>query len=182
MRSFQIPEKFFKALSEQENKLYVRIWFGFWLAGYVDSIFEPDFVEKQIEHLAKYKLDADEIKRIYQFGIEILSDGGFKIIQSTGKKQKIFDVNRKKAEQVLDHLNKTVGSAFSAKSENNIKIISDRINEGYHFHEFVTVIETKAAEWGNNPEMQQYLRPLTLFNKSKFENYLHAKKLTPVKT
>ena len=33
------------------------------------------------------------------------------------------------------------------------------------------VIDAKCNEWRGNPKMEKYLRPQTLFNKSKFETY-----------
>jgi hypothetical protein len=41
--------------------------------------------------------------------------------------------------------------------------------------DFRRVIENIAASWGRNPEMQNYLRPETLFS-NKFESYLNWKK------
>ena len=55
------------------------------------------------------------------------------------------------------------------------------MNEGYKLNDFITVIDKKTAEWGNDPKMSQYLRPITLFG-TKFESYLNQQTVSGSRT
>ena len=56
------------------------------------------------------------------------------------------------------------------------KFINARINEGYKETDFYKVIDVKCSKWLNDPKMNEYLRPETLFG-TKFESYLNEKPL-----
>ena len=47
------------------------------------------------------------------------------------------------------------------------------MKEGYTVEDCKAVIDKKASEWMNS-DMQQFLRPKTLFNATNFENYMNA--------
>jgi uncharacterized phage protein (TIGR02220 family) len=74
---------------------------------------------------------------------------------------------------IIEHLNQAVGSRFDHRSKDSIKHISARLRDGFSVDEIKTVIDKKAAEWLNDDTMHKYLRPTTLFNREKFENYLN---------
>ncbi|MDD5006623.1 MAG: conserved phage C-terminal domain-containing protein [Candidatus Omnitrophica bacterium] len=76
---------------------------------------------------------------------------------------------------IIDFLNLKTGSTFKKNSKSTNKHISARIREGYSLDDFKMVIDFKNLEWGENPEMKEYLRPITLFG-TKFESYLMAAK------
>ena len=78
------------------------------------------------------------------------------------------------ASEVVDYLNEKTGKHFKASSSANVKFISARAKEGYTAEDFKKVIDTKTAEW-KGTDMEQYLRPETLFSASKFEGYLNQK-------
>ena len=78
------------------------------------------------------------------------------------------------ASEVVDYLNEKTGKHFKASSSANVKFISARAKEGYTAEDFKKVIDTKTAEW-KGTDMEQYLRPETLFSASKFESYLNQK-------
>lgn len=78
------------------------------------------------------------------------------------------------AAEVVDYLNEKTGKHFKTTSAANVKFISARAKEGYTAEDFKKVIDTKTAEW-KGTDMEQYLRPETLFNASKFESYLNQK-------
>lgn len=167
MRQFVIPEAFFKSLAEKE-KLYGRIWF-YWLSNVVDDIFEPDFLDKQKKQFPK----VSEITEVYNFGIQLLQNG-FSIIDND-----VIETQEKAlVNQIIEYLNSKSGTSFSASKGVNSKLIISRIKEGYSLSEFKLVIDNKVRDWKDN-EMQKYLRPLTLFNKSKFENYLNENNNEP---
>ncbi len=165
MRKFVIPEIFFKSIAEK-GKLYSRIWF-YWLSGFVDELFEPDFIEKQE---AKFKMS--EIKEIYHFGIRFLQQD-FKIIQNKKEKKSISKEHRDIAIQVIEYLNSKAETTFSVKLGSNIDLICARLKEGYTLQDFKLVIDKKVKDW-KGTDWAKYLRPSTLFAKSKIENYLNS--------
>ena len=75
--------------------------------------------------------------------------------------------------EIIDYLNEKTGSAYRASSKATREHIRARYREGYTLEDFKTVILKKSEEWAGT-EMQQYLRPETLFG-TKFESYLNAK-------
>lgn len=162
MRYFLFNEIFFKKLAEKGN-LFSRLWI-YWLGEFPDEIFEQSFLEKQIINLKRH-IQETEITEIYNYGMEYLKD--FKISQTKSKKEEI-----KVAEQVIDYLNSVSGASFK-KTESNFNIIVPRFNEGFTFEDFKIVIDKKYQEW-KSTDMMKFFRPITLFSKSKFENYLNS--------
>lgn len=76
-------------------------------------------------------------------------------------------------EEILSYLNEKTGKKFTSRSKSSVKMIKDRLREGYVVDEFKAVIDNKTAVWGNNPDMRIYLRPETLFRPSHFDSYLN---------
>lgn len=56
--------------------------------------------------------------------------------------------------------------------ENNLGLIKERLLNGITPVQCRQVIAKKTREWGDNPRMSSYLRPITLFNAINFEQYL----------
>lgn len=75
---------------------------------------------------------------------------------------------------IIDYLNEKTNKSYSYKSSGNRKLIQARFNEGYQLEDFKKVIDTKNEQWKDEPQMQQYLRPATLFSQ-KFDGYLNEK-------
>lgn len=73
---------------------------------------------------------------------------------------------------IIDYLNTVLQTNYKYKSANTQKHIKARLEEGFTFDDFKAVIDKKTEEW-KDTEMQQYLRPETLFG-NKFESYLNA--------
>lgn len=164
MRKYVIPEIFFKSIAEK-GKLYSRVWF-YWLSGFVDELFEPDFLEKQ-----EASLKLSEIKEIYHFGIRFLQQD-FKIIEN--KKEKVLSKEHKDiAIQVIEYLNSQAETTFSTKLGSNIELICARLKEGYTLQDFKCVIDKKVKDW-KGTDWAKFLRPNTLFAKTKIENYLNS--------
>ena len=80
-------------------------------------------------------------------------------------------------EDIVAHLNQRAGTHYRATTANTRKLIKARLKEGFTVDEFKLVIDKKCADWLNNRDMVQYLRPETLFG-NKFESYLNAKPRT----
>lgn len=90
------------------------------------------------------------------------------------------DNNENKYYIIVDFLNKKAGTKYKFTSQKTKALINKRLAEGFTIDDFKKVVENKCAEWINNPKMEQYLRPETLFG-TKFESYLNAKKTPPQK-
>lgn len=80
--------------------------------------------------------------------------------------------NKEYIVQIVDYLNKELGTKFKSTTEGTKKHINARLNEGYSVEDFKKVIDTKKEQWIDDKKMKTYLRPSTLFG-PKFENYLN---------
>jgi uncharacterized phage protein (TIGR02220 family) len=76
------------------------------------------------------------------------------------------------ADKVIDYLNSQAGTRYK-HTDTNRKLINARLKE-YTKREVFDVITKKCAEWKGS-EMERYLRPSTLFNATKFDEYLNQK-------
>lgn len=76
-------------------------------------------------------------------------------------------------EEVVDHLNQHAGTHYKDTTANTRKLVKARLREGFTVEDIKLVIDKKCADWLNNRDMAQYLRPETLFG-PKFESYLNA--------
>lgn len=72
---------------------------------------------------------------------------------------------------IINYLNEKTGRSFKV-TEKWKSLIKARWNEGQRYDEFIKVIDNKVAEWLDNPKMNKYLRPETLFS-NKFDGYLN---------
>lgn len=76
--------------------------------------------------------------------------------------------------EVVEYLNEKAGTEYRATTQKTRKLIRARFNEDFTLDDFKQVIDTKTSQWLNDPKMNKYLRPETLFG-TKFENYLNEK-------
>jgi uncharacterized phage protein (TIGR02220 family) len=74
---------------------------------------------------------------------------------------------------IVEFLNEKCGTSYRSSTVKTQRLIKARFNEGFTEEDFRKVIETKARDWLGT-EMEQYLRPETLFG-TKFEGYLNQK-------
>jgi len=72
---------------------------------------------------------------------------------------------------LLNYLNDISGKSFK-HVESNLKLIKARLSEGHSEKEIYAVIDRKVTEWQNDPKMAKYIRPATLFNAEKFNQYV----------
>lgn len=79
------------------------------------------------------------------------------------------------AREIVGYLNEKTGSHYSASAQNTVKLIKARMKEGHTVDDFKKVIDNKVAEWKDVPEMEDFLRPNTLFAPSHFDDYLNQK-------
>ena len=93
--------------------------------------------------------------------------------------EKCYQDNRDASEEikftvheVILHLNRRLGTNYRTDSIKTLRLVRARFNQGFRLEDFVKVIDTKAREWKNNPDMAKFLRPSTLFSQGHFEEYL----------
>lgn len=98
--------------------------------------------------------------------------GGSKETLHNNKDNIDKQINNNKIKDIVDYLNLKAGTKFKSSSRATIQHINTRLEEGFTFDDFKTVIDKKCAEWIGT-DFAQYLRPSTLFG-TKFESYLNA--------
>ena len=81
-------------------------------------------------------------------------------------------------EEVIAFLNKTANKDFKATTEATKKAIIARLKEGYSVTQMKDVIEHRWNLW-KGTDMEQYMRPSTLFRPSNFENYVNSLGIKP---
>jgi len=79
--------------------------------------------------------------------------------------------------EIIAHLNEKTGKNYRL-GKNTRKLISARLSEGYTVDDFRTVIDNKCISWSGT-DMEQYLRPSTLFAPSHFDDYLNETPIPP---
>ena len=90
-----------------------------------------------------------------------------------------IDINNKenilkeKIKIVVDYLNEKANTHYQCKGA-TYEIIKARLNDNRSIDDCKHVIDVKCIQWLNT-DMEKYLRPETLFNRTKFESYLNEK-------
>lgn len=72
--------------------------------------------------------------------------------------------------KIINHLNSVAGKNFKP-TETHAKHIRARIAEGHSVEDIMAVIDRKVQEWSGT-DYAQYIRPSTLFNAEKFNQYV----------
>lgn len=75
------------------------------------------------------------------------------------------------ANEILDFLNQKTKRKFRAE-DSNLRLIVSRLKSGVTADECRAVIARKYRDWNEDEKMKKFLRPATLFNPAKFEQYL----------
>jgi uncharacterized phage protein (TIGR02220 family) len=73
--------------------------------------------------------------------------------------------------ELLEFLNSKTERNFRPTSA-NLDLLKARIKEGYTVRDIRIVIARKCREWKGDDKMEKYLRPMTLFNRTKFAQYV----------
>lgn len=76
----------------------------------------------------------------------------------------------KTARAILDFLNEKTGRRYQPVKA-NIEMIVARLKDGATIEEMRMVVAKKCREWSGDPKMAIYLRPATLFNRTKYAQY-----------
>lgn len=74
------------------------------------------------------------------------------------------------AKRILEFLNEKTGRNYRAVAS-NLKPIQARMAEGYTEDECRMVVAQRCRKWATDDKMAEYLRPATLFNATKFNQY-----------
>lgn len=77
---------------------------------------------------------------------------------------------RAKASEVLEFLNIKAGRQYQPVDA-NLELIVARLRDGATETQLRQVVAKKCREWGSDEKMAEYLRPATLFNRTKFAQY-----------
>lgn len=92
-------------------------------------------------------------------------------------KDNLYNVNEEEKipfQTIIDYLNLKTGTKYRASSAKTKHFIKSRWNEGFRENDFKQVIDIKVRQWIDDPKMNKFLRPETLFG-TKFESYLNER-------
>ena len=101
----------------------------------------------------------------------------FKVSINTNKKTKSSKKKPSKdysneIKEVVEYLNLKANRNYRPGTTKTKSLISARLKD-YTVEDLKAVIDFKVGEWLENEKMNKYLRPETLFNETKFENYIN---------
>jgi len=85
---------------------------------------------------------------------------------------RVSGVNNEMADVLITALNMYAGTNYR-HVQSNRKLVLARLKD-YSYDDIIAVMKKKCEEW-KGTEMARYLRPSTLFNATKFEEYLNQK-------
>lgn len=108
--------------------------------------------------------------------VSVSGNSQSKVKESKVKESKVNKEKRikfkKEAEEILSFLNETGNKNFTA-SDVNLDFIIARLKEpGVTPDKCRQVIAKKVRKWKDDPKMDEFIRPATIFNKTKFNQYM----------
>lgn len=131
----------------------------------------------QKEKRAKQKLLIESSKKSSDKSNDNSSDTSSDVVALEEDKEKEEereeDIDINIYSEIIDYLNSKANTNYRVNNKKTRASINARITEGFTIDDFKKVIDIKSSEWFNT-NMQQYLRPETLFG-TKFEGYLNQK-------
>lgn len=93
--------------------------------------------------------------------------------------KKMEPKNNNTAKEAIDYLNQALQAVGLQKpgrgykyADTHMKLIRARLSEGHSKQDLCSVVDRKIEEWKKGAFMPQHLRPATLFNAEKFNNYI----------
>ena len=133
--------------------------------------FIPKFIEYQYGVLT-------DTNRVHNSIIQILNKEGLRTVLGSKDKDKdqdkVKDKDKDIIKEIIDDLNNTLNTSYKTTSSKTQQLIKARLSEGYTLENFKTVHRTKHKEWKDDPKMNKFRRPETLYS-NKFESYLNQK-------
>jgi uncharacterized phage protein (TIGR02220 family) len=121
-----------------------------------------------VTNLSHYVIQSDD-------GL-ISDDLGNDIIEK--RRERDREEKRKKRERLvvaknaLDYLNNKANKNFK-ETDTNLSFILERMKEGFELNDFKKAVDNQVSEWKADDKMNKFLRPSTLFQKSKFDGYVN---------
>lgn len=97
------------------------------------------------------------------------------VTEKVKEKNKKISVFSSDIAEIVDHLNKVLGTNYRATTKATQDVIKARLKEKYVVDDFKYVIDIKYDDWHGDSKTEPWLRPSTLFG-NKFESYLNQKK------
>lgn len=142
------------------------------------------------EYMKTYMRKYREEQAILASGEEVILDDVNKSVNKKVKSKPKVNVLEEELElelelkeniykDIIDYLNIKTNKNYKASSKSTQSFIKARIKEGFKLEDFKKVIDNKFYSWKEDPKMNIYLRPNTLFG-TKFESYLNEN--IPIKT
>ena len=89
------------------------------------------------------------------------------------------DSTGEKRREIIDYLNRRMGTSYKPDSKGIKSILDPRLKDGYTVEDCKTVIDNMILAWGNDDKMRQYIRPSTLFRPSHIDSYLNYRQTVP---
>lgn len=143
-----------------------------------DELKEQGYIKEQPKRAEKGKFGGLDIE-IYEFpplfdNRQRLTDSGS---PSTVNQQLLStnNTNNLLTKDILlsiEYLNEQADTKFRTNSKQTRTIIGARLKDGFTLKDIKQVIDNKVNDW-KGTDMEQYLRPSTLFAPTKFEAYLN---------
>ncbi len=101
------------------------------------------------------------------------------ILQNSGEVKNVSEITMKyldTVKEVLAYFNEKTGKQYRWQSKDNQLIITARLKEKYTKEDLLKVIDNQCERWLGDEKMEPYLRPITIFGRSKIEGYLNNDK------
>lgn len=73
---------------------------------------------------------------------------------------------------IIQNMNAILGTVYKTGTPKTRTLITTRMKEGFTVEDFGAVVKWKNSQWKDEPKMEAFLRPETLFG-TKFEGYLN---------
>ena len=122
------------------------------------------------------ELKLDNVVPVVQ-SLETTENQGFLGRESLSRDSRDLDTQRElrlHALEILRFLNEKTGRNYREK-DTNLRLIQARLRDGASVQDCKAVIARKWREWRDDPVMNKYCRPATLFGALKFEQYVGEK-------
>lgn len=143
---------------------------------FLSNLFDQ-YLTESLEN-AMVKGNEKEVIRLenipYLYGMHTSNTNTNTITNTNYNKNNKNNKNIELVNNILDYLNKKIGSHFRSSTSKNVQLINARLKENYKEEDFYTVIDKKADQWLGT-DMEKYLKPATLFCNSHFDDYLNEK-------
>lgn len=82
-------------------------------------------------------------------------------------------------ERAMAILNAILNTSYKHTTPTTIGMLKHLRENGYDLKDIEKVVRFKHSEWANDIKMKKFLRPATLFQVAKFENYLNEANQAP---